>query len=163
MTALRRIALPTVALAAAAALAACQPQAPNGAPAPAPADAPVDASRGAVAPLPATTTQPEIANDFERDLNLTGTEPFWAVRIRPQEMTLMRPDHPDMTIPKPDPTVEDGRAVWRGSAFTVRLAAQGDCSDGMSDRVYPFTAQIEINGEVMNGCGARADEVFAPS
>jgi uncharacterized membrane protein len=129
-------------------LAACQPQAPDGEPAPPPAAAPV--------PVEAAP------NDFEQDLNILGTEPFWAVHIRGSEMKLMRPDHPDLVVAKPAPVVEAGKAVWQGAGFTVSLAAQGPGSDGMSDRVYPFTAQIDVGGEVMKGCGARADAVFPP-
>lgn len=154
---MRRIA----ALSAAVLLAACQPQSPDGAPAEPPADAPpIDAPPVAVEPA-ATASDP--TNDFERDLNLVGTEPFWAVQVRATTMKLLRPDEPDLLIAKPDPAVENGQAVWKGAGLTVRLAARGPCSDGMSDRVYPFTAQIEVGGEVMKGCGARADAVFPPA
>lgn len=143
---MRRIAL----LSAALLLAACQPQAPGGDPAAAPADAPPTAAADA-------------PGEFDRDLNLVGTEPFWAVHVRGAEMKLMRPDHPDLTIARPEPVVEAGKAVWKGAGFTISLQAAGPCSDGMSDRVYPYTADIDVGGEAMKGCGAPADMVFPPT
>lgn len=144
-------------LTAAAALAACQPQTPDGGPAAPPADAPPAAEAPAPAP------PPERANPFEVDLILRGNEPFWAVNIGAGEMTLKRPDHSDVVVAKPKPTVEAGKAVWKAAAFTATVSADGPCSDGMSDRVYPYSASVEVGGETMTGCAARADEVYAPA
>jgi uncharacterized membrane protein len=38
-----------------------------------------------------------------------------------------------------------------GQAFTVTLRAT-ECSDGMSDRVYPLEAEILYKGETLKGC-----------
>jgi uncharacterized membrane protein len=37
--------------------------------------------------------------------------------------------------------------------LTLRKAA---CSDGMSDRRYPFTAEVEAGGEMLKGCARPA-------
>ena len=56
----------------------------------------------------------------------------------------------------PGPSLRDGNAViaardTAGQAFTVTLRAT-ECSDGMSDRVYPLEAEIRYKGETLKGC-----------
>ena len=131
-------------------LGACQPQDPNGAPAAPPADAPVVAP--AVAP----------ASDFSRPITALGTEPFWAVRIDGARLTLSRPDQPAVEATAPGAAISSGQAAWaartpEGQTLSVILKA-GDCSDGMSDRRYPMTAEAVVAGETLRGCAiATAD------
>ena len=145
---------PIIAAAALLALAACEPQAPDGAPAPPPADAPAPPADAPV-PLPA---------DFAGDLKLVGTEPFWGASIAKGTVTLTRPDHPDVVAPAATPRMEGDRAVWSQhageDAFVVTLWKQ-DCSDGMSDRVYRFFAEIWIDGETLKGCADHTDQLEA--
>ena len=61
-------------VAAALALAACQPQAPDGSVAQPPADAPP--------PAPAPAPAAALPAAFQGDLDAHGNEPFWAVKIR---------------------------------------------------------------------------------
>lgn len=120
-------------------VAACGPS-PMGASesAPPPADAPA-------------ATGPDYAGDFD----LVGTEPFWGVKIRETAITLSRPDRPEASQPNPGARVEGEQGVWRGERLSARLTA-GDCSDGMSDRVHEFFAEVTIDGETLKGCGDRA-------
>ena len=151
---MRRFAL----IATAALLAACQPPAPNSEPPDAEAPAANTITEPAPpAPEPTTPAPSQASIDYRSEMRLTGTEPFWGVHITSGQIKLMRPDHADLVVPKPAPKVEGGQAVWQGAGFTVKVRAEGPCSDGMSDRVYPFTAEIDIGGEVMKGCAARAD------
>ncbi|HSG33186.1 MAG TPA: hypothetical protein VLA37_01530, partial [Sphingomonadaceae bacterium] len=46
--------------------------------------------------------------------------------------------------------------TYQGSNFDL-LLTEGACSDGMSDRTYPFVATLSLGGEVRNGC-AWSDE-----
>ncbi len=39
----------------------------------------------------------------------------------------------------------------KNNALVVTLI-DTDCSDGMSDRLYPLTAKVEIGGETLSGC-----------
>jgi uncharacterized membrane protein len=160
------------------ALAACQRQAQNAAPAPvnapvvAPPVAPAPASvePEAVTPAPAAkpspekppamppkaslpATPPKAAADYHSDLNLTGTEPFWGVQIRKDRITLSRPDHPDITAPNPGVSVSGETASWDAGEMTITLKPQRWCSDGMSDRQYPYAAQVKVGNEVLKGCG----------
>jgi len=143
----------TVVLAAALVLGACQPRNDAGAPAEEPASAPAPtAAEPAAAPAPLDAA-------FAGDLNAQGTEPFWAVEIRAGALTLKRPDQPDVAVSHGGPKVTGGAAVWSGgegaSAMSVTLT-KAVCSDGMSDRAYPLTADVRIGGETLKGCAAAA-------
>lgn len=125
-------------------LAACerQPEVEAGAPA---LDAPSEA--------------PELAGvDLTGDVNLLGTEPFWAVEIRPDGLRLMGPDREDVRAPNPGPRVHGTVAVWeartdQGATLEITLTETA-CSDGMSDRTYPLTARVRLGEEVLTGCAA---------
>jgi uncharacterized membrane protein len=56
---------------------------------------------------------------------------------------------------------EDAMGRWvaercnQGSNYKALTATltPGDCSDGMSDRRFPFVATIALGGETLQGCG----------
>ena len=93
----------------------------------------------------------------EEVVTLTGTEPFWNLRIAGTAATWTTPEN------QPDGT---RFAVTRfagnnglgfsgtldGKALTATLTP-GDCNDGMSDRRFPFVATIALGGETLQGCG----------
>jgi uncharacterized membrane protein len=111
-----------------------------------PADAP------AAAPAPAT--------DFARPINALGTEPFWALKIRPEGLSFSEPGQADRNEKNPGPKVEGDHAVWSGERIEATLTS-GVCRDGMSDRAYPLVAVVKTGGKTLNGCAAYADEAAA--
>lgn len=115
--------------------------------APPPADAPV-----AVGP------------DYSGDFDAVGTEPFWNLKVRAGGMTLARPDHPEVTTANPGPRADGDQGVFDASVGEQRLVLRltpGDCSDGMSDRRYGYTAEVWIDGETLKGCAARPEDLAA--
>lgn len=139
---------------AALVLCACQPQAPDGAAATEPADAP----SAALAPPPTVL-------DLSQPIRALGTEPFWAVEIDGTALTLKRPDQPDAVFEAPGATVAGGQASWEarradGAVMKVTLFVS-ECSDGMSDRRYPLTAEVEVGAETFRGCAAKTAELMA--
>jgi uncharacterized membrane protein len=139
--------LSTLALAACNRPAADMPAAPTP-----PADAPP--ATPAAAPAPA-------GPDFSKDINAVGTEPFWGVEIRAHDLTLSGADRPDMVAVHMGAAVQGGAAVWEGrgpggQAVRVSLVTE-TCSDGMSDRAYPYRAQVDADGEQLKGCAAPVD------
>lgn len=96
------------------------------------------------------------ATDYRAGMRLTGTEPFWGVRIG-DKITLQRPDHADLVVANAGPTINGDVAVWNARGLTVRIEPQAGCSDGMSDNRYPYAATVTVDGEVLKGCAARAD------
>lgn len=128
-------------------LTACQPQAPDGKPAEPPADAP---SAVAVAAAPGASM------DLSKPITALGTEPFWSVVADGTRLTLKRPDTPDKIFEAPGAAIQPGRATWLakaedGAQLTLTVYAS-ECSDGMSDRVYPWTAEVSVLDEALRGC-----------
>lgn len=127
-------------VASSAALTACQP------------------SEGETVPGDAFDTQPyaDIAEDAV--VRITGTEPFWGGTIAGGQLTWSTPENIDGTV------VPVERFAGRGGlSFSGQLEGQqidiaitpGDCSDGMSDRTYPFNATVELDGQTLSGCAWR--------
>ncbi|WP_157123815.1 META domain-containing protein [Allosphingosinicella indica] len=86
-----------------------------------------------------------------------GTEPFWSVTIADGTMTYEAAGEPAVRIPAPEP-----RTSFNGHRYvTPRLTVDithAECSDGMSDRRYPDTVKVTMDGRNLNGCGGDALE-----
>ncbi len=124
-------------------LAACQPQDPTGAPATAPADAPV--------------ATPAVISDFSQPMTAVGTEPFWSLSVAGTTVRLTRPDAPDLVANAPGAAIKPGQATWVATGpdkqtLTITFNVN-PCSDGMSDRNYPMTAEVTLGGATaLRGC-----------
>lgn len=136
------------ALASLMALAACKPAIPSPAP---------PALEKAAAPPAAA---PGRRSDFSGDFDLTGTEPFWALRLRGgTDAVLVRPDAAEVAATARGAEIRPGLAIWRaatagGAPMTITLRV-GECSDGMSDRSYPLSAEVAFEGQLLLGCADR--------
>ncbi len=133
-----RLVLPSLALLA---LAACGEPAPAPQPEPTPQPAPV---LGGV--------------DLAQPIRALGTEPFWGVDIGPDGMTYEGVDRPKEVAPRGEVQLMGTMAVFSGATDKGRTLKvtliDTDCSDGMSDRLYPLTARVEIGDETLQGCAA---------
>lgn len=94
--------------------------------------------------------------DLGQPLRALGTEPFWSVAITPTELKYDGVDRPLQTATNAGPVVQGTTAVFtamtdQNNALVVTLI-DTDCSDGMSERLYPLTAKVEIGGETLSGC-----------
>ena len=129
---------------AAVSLAACQPQAPDGSVAQPPADAP--------APAPAA---------FQGDLDAHGTEPFWGVKIRENQIEFSTPEA-NIAFPNKGGALVDGKVVWESTEgprpIKITLREQAECSDGMSDLTYPLAAEVALGGTTYKGCAVKTAE-----
>jgi uncharacterized membrane protein len=146
---MRRIALFAIA-ASALALTACGQEAPGGADAPPPADAP------ATPPPPAA----DPAAPFKVDFSASGTEPFWRIDIKGTDITLSGPVTESVAAPHTATNAglaaTDGAATWTaqaGTAPVVVKVTRGECSDGMSDLKYPYSAEVTWGAQTLKGCG----------
>src|SRR5687767_6740738 len=89
------------------ALAACQPQDPDGQAAAPPADAPA----APVAATPAASSSRGM--DISQPITARGNEPFWAVEITDgAKFKLTRPDRPDLIAEAPGAAMSPGGATW---------------------------------------------------
>ena len=91
----------------------------------------------------------------DETIRFTGTEPFWGGETRDGSLTYTTPETPDGT------TIAVSRFAGNsglglsgklgGEAFDMTVTI-GACSDGMSDREYPFTVTLRIGEEARSGC-----------
>lgn len=90
-------------------------------------------------------------------LRAIGTEPFWNARTNGRCVTYSHPEDQDgtrvWTTYEPGP---DGSGTWSGALgdrlFELTIRPRPRCSDGMSDKRYPFEAELQVHGEVRRGC-----------
>ena len=99
-----------------------------------------------------------------------GTEPFWAVisngtgtgeTATGAGLRYSTPENIDGTqVMIEDETVQPAlrrlTGTMDGKSFAIELTV-GQCSDGMSDRVYPYTVRLAIEGESLAGCARPLD------
>lgn len=85
-----------------------------------------------------------------------GNEPFWGLTLSSDTLVLERPGVAPVTA-----TIEGSdnnagvRRIQASSAagkIEVRLQRTA-CSDGMSDALYAWTAQVQVDGQTLKGCG----------
>lgn len=87
-----------------------------------------------------------------------GTEPFWTIEARGTRLTYATPDRPARPVrgvvrsQRADGTLFEGELDGRLFLLTLRPA---DCSDGMSDRRYPYAVTLTVDGGERRGCAYR--------
>ena len=103
------------------------------------------------APPPAPPITPNPPGGTYRAL---GTEPFWALTIDAQRIVFTEANAPGVEIAQPTPKVIIGIAgeIYQTPRINVNIV-HAQCSDGMSDRVYPDKVQVRVDGRQFEGCG----------
>ena len=104
----------------------------------------------------------------EASIKALGTEPFWGLDIEPESAG----QHAARFT---SPQDIDGSAFTltrfagnNGLGFSGELNGKavhiaitpGDCSDGMSDRGYPFTVTVALDDAVLRGCAYTSEAPF---
>lgn len=96
-------------------------------------------------------------------VTLLGTEPFWNLRVEGSSGLWTTPENqPGTTVTLTRFAGNGGlgfSGTLDGKALTATLTP-GDCSDGMSDRRFPFVATIALGGETFEGCGYTDSQPF---
>ena len=89
------------------------------------------------------------------ELRFTGTEPFWGGAVKGTVLTYSTPETPGgETVTVQRFAGRGGLSFsghFHGDAFDMMVTGN-ECSDGMSDRTYPFTVTLRIGAETRNGC-----------
>lgn len=82
-----------------------------------------------------------------------GTEPFWDLTINERQMVFTDRGN-SVQVSQPTPRVIIGIAgeIYQTPRLGVNIVHR-QCSDGMSDRVYPDMVQVTVDGHQYNGCG----------
>jgi uncharacterized membrane protein len=81
-----------------------------------------------------------------------GTEPFWNLIIDDKNVTFIRPEQQPVVQPVPRAIVGVAGEIYQTPRIDVNIV-HAQCSDGMSDRVYPDKVQVTVDGQRYNGCG----------
>ena len=81
-----------------------------------------------------------------------GTEPFWSLVIGEHEISFTQPEQPPVTQARPRAIVGFAGEIYQTPRIDVNIV-HAQCSDGMSDRVYPDKVQVTVDGKRFNGCG----------
>jgi len=78
--------------------------------------------------------------------------------VRRNGLTLARLGHSDLTAPNPGFNEFGSTAMWNATAGQSRMTVtvtKAACTDGMSDRAYPYAAKVTVWGATLSGCAAR--------
>lgn len=141
-----KLALRPLAIAAALLLSACT-KAPDGA-----------------LPGNAEDARPFAAIGEDETIHIVGTEPFWSGEISHGMLTWSTPENTagDNTGDNTGQRIPVTRFAGRGGlSFSGELDGRqldiaitpASCSDGMSDRTYPYAATVGLGDQQLNGCG----------
>jgi uncharacterized membrane protein len=135
--------------------------APSGA-SPAPAESPAPTATASTGPAPAPTptaaaNDPGAASVVPTGLRALGTEPFWNARISGGMLTYSTPE--DQKGQRAALTRRDRAdgVEFSGKlgASAIRIAvSRRTCSDGMSNRSYPFTVVLTLGNDRREGCAS---------
>ncbi|WP_336987198.1 hypothetical protein [Altererythrobacter aquiaggeris] len=101
---------------------------------------------------------------LDETITLTGTEPFWGGEVTARTFTYFTPEDIEGTDYAATRMEGLGGLSWSGEMpggpFTLTVSEM-ECSDGMSDRTYPFTATLWLSAQdIRNGCAYSASRPF---
>jgi uncharacterized membrane protein len=93
---------------------------------------------------------------------LIGTEPFWGLRIDATALTFTTPmDTLGVAFMTTMPILAGDSLRWNTLDASGRnleaVVVRSPCSDGMSDKTWPYRARVTIAGERYEGCAERRD------
>lgn len=115
-------------------------------------------------PGDSSDTNPFDAISAEETLRFAGTEPFWGGSVKGDLLTYSTPGDPDGAAIEVERFGGRGGLSFSGILGTRNfdlMVTPGDCSDGMSDRTYPFTVTLRLGEETRYGCGWSDKQPFA--
>lgn len=103
----------------------------------------------------ALPAEKEKASPIPSAFRALGTEPFWGANFADGGLTYTTPETPIGTriMVERKNSVAGTRlsGTLDGIPLVLDVAVQ-PCSDGMSDRTYPFTATLRLGAETRRGC-----------
>jgi len=93
------------------------------------------------------------------EFTAVGTEPFWSVTVSRSGLVYSTPDAKNRKYPYTAPIAASNRPIdfvrvykLNGQTSGLLVIKKGNCSDGMSDKVYPYDATVILGNQVREGC-----------
>lgn len=117
---------------------------------------PADHGEATAVPGDSADSQPFDAIAADEVVHFTGTEPFWGGEVTGTKLRWSTPENID------GETTTVARFAGRGGlSFTGTLQSMqfdlavtpATCSDGMSDRTYPYAVTVQLGTQQLSGCG----------
>lgn len=97
-------------------------------------------------------------------IRLAGTEPFWGGTVSQGSFVYSTPENQaGETIAVKRFAGNSGLSFsgqWAGRPLDL-MVSRGSCSDGMSDRTYPYTATLRLDEDQRSGCAWTDRQPFA--
>ena len=114
---------------------------------------------GAPTPAPTPKRSPGQEGGTLLAYRAIGTEPFWSVRAEGDTLLFTTPeDQAGKRLAAAHTAGANGLRYAgddNGTAFELEIQ-RGQCSDGMSDGVYEYTATFRYGGTMYRGCAEQA-------
>lgn len=131
------------------------PQGPQGYPYPDPGYPGPPMPPGPPYPGPGQPTYPAPGYPSgETTYRAVGTEPFWDLEIGRELIFTDRGNSVSVSDPAPAPIQGTAGPIYRTERLEVNIVHR-QCNDGMSDRSYPDTVDVRVDGrQRYRGCGA---------
>jgi uncharacterized membrane protein len=113
----------------------------------------------------ANDTIPLIAQNTVKidEFTSVGTEPFWNVTVSQSGIVYSSPDAKKQTFPYVRPIKATGRPADLVRVYRLQgkpnsmliIKKDTNCSDGMSDKQYPYSTTLILNNTVLEGCAEK--------
>ncbi len=103
-------------------------------------------------------------------LQCSGTEPFWGIQVEDQHIAMSLDG--EKSINYFGVRTREAAGMAAGYSFKIEASrgrgaqkvslsilrdSADQCSDGMSDRQYPYHVQADVNGMILSGCCSISD------
>ena len=127
--------------------------------------APEEAATAPAAADPAQTAADESAAIFARNFRAIGTDPYWAAHVTDGRLRYVTPeDQEGVTVDVTQISPADKLDVIElsGTIGDIPFTLSGriePCSDGLSDREYPYGVTLQMDDETMTGCARPTDSL----
>jgi uncharacterized membrane protein len=97
------------------------------------------------------------------EFNSVGTEPFWNVTVSKSGIVYSSPNAKKQTFPYVTPIKAAGRTADIVRVYRLQgkpnsmliIKKESTCSDGMSDKQYPYSVTLILNNTVLEGCAEK--------
>lgn len=94
---------------------------------------------------------------------ISGTEPFWSMIVAKPQIIFTSMEGDTLTFPYQEPRRAAGRPEEYLQVFKLddeqqlimKQAESCPCSDGMSDKEYPYQATLILSDRILEGCGRK--------
>src|SRR5690606_23169097 len=95
---------------------------------------------------------PGVASAQPAPYRAAGTEPFWGLTIGQRTMRFEAPSRQPVEVATPKVIHGFAGVMYKTRRVDVNILHR-PCSDGMSDRRYPDSVTVTVDGRRFEGCG----------